>query len=296
MYGQPVDGSMGRSAEVNGCVMDDSFDEPWEWTAKLSALVAQNPLVYTPGICLTPIMTPKKCQHGQQADGSALFNGYRASVGTGLMSPGSSEDDQGNVSLCLEPKLGRNDVVNETRDTNRQMSLSPKRVSSHSEKLNENAAREQSVCYADVVTPDRIGSNDYLSGGLLIVTDNPPIIDVDPCDCRIVFAKIPDSERLPSDAPAESASVTTLTRMNGSDESSSKSDGNFRNCAKEKRDRADLATTTRSWNSVLESTASSPPQKCGYNRQSQSHLGDSSYVKTLKLSSRKSGKPCISFL
>lgn len=297
MYGQPVNGSMGRSTEVNGCIMEDSFDEPWEWTTKLSALVAQNPSVYTPGNCLTPMMTQKKCQHGQQADGSALFNGGKASVGTGLISPGASEDDQENVSLHLEPKLGQNDVVNETKVTNRQISLSPKCVSSHSEKLNENAGKEQSVCYAksEIVTPDRIGSNDYLSGGLLIVSDIPPIIDVDPCDCRIVFAKIPDSERLPSGTPAESASVVALTQMNESDESSSKSDRNFRNFAKEKRDRADLATT-RSWNSASESTASSTLQKCGYNRQSQSHLGDSSYDKTLKLSSSKSGKLCISFL
>lgn len=291
MNGQPANGSMDQSSEENGCLMEDSFDEPWEWITKLSALVAQNPSVYTPGSGLTPMMTPKKSQRtcglqtDKATDGGTLVNGDdRFSVTASLTSPGSSEDDQEHDHLHLEPEY-RKDSVNETKTINHRMSVSPEHVRSHSEKLVEGPGKDLSnyIGKSDVVAPDRM--QDGLSGGLMIITEVPP--DVDPCDCHIVLSKITDSDNLTCSKPSESASVM-ITQMNET-ENPGESNRNFQNFAKEKGDRADLAKT-RSWNSASESIASSTPRKCSYNKQNQSYHSDSGHVKSSKLSSSKSGK------
>ena len=47
--------------DENGIPLDDCFDEPWEWAAKLNALVAQTvPTANPAGNRQTPLMTPKK--------------------------------------------------------------------------------------------------------------------------------------------------------------------------------------------------------------------------------------------
>lgn len=294
--GQPANGSMDQSSEVNGCLMEDSFDEPWEWITKLSAIVAQNPSVYTSGSSVTPMMTPKKSQRtsglqtDKATDSGTLVNGDdRFSVTASLTSPGSSEDDQENDHLHLEPEH-RKDLVSETKTIN-HLSVSPEHVKSHSEKLVEGAGKDLSsyIGKSDIVTLDRI--QDGLSGGLMISTEVPP--DVDPCDCHIVLSKITDSDSLTCGKSSEPASVM-LTQMSET-ENLAESNRNFQNFAREKGDRADLAKT-RSWNSASESIVSSTPRKFSYNRQNQCYPSDSGNVKSSKLSSSKSGRMLCYFL
>lgn len=295
LEGQIVNGTLGRSSDMNGSLMEDSFDEPWEWSAKLSALVAQNPSLYPQGNCLTPMMTPKKtarpCSPKTDAThdrGKGVANGDIRSSFNADMTSGSSEDD------LDDP--GRKKLENEVAALDRQASLSP-------EGIDEPQGRDPSACVekdhssfnkSDVVTPDRIGSMDGSSGGLLIITEIPPIIDVDPYDCHII---IPDLTRCHPDSDSSTLPVGSLSdraepaaMATNEVDGATKCDRSFQNTAKEKHDRSDLANS-RSWSSASESIVSSMPRKCSHgSKQNQSHHNDFGHLKPSKSTPSKSGK------
>jgi len=84
----------------NGASFDDSFDEPWEWTAKMNNLT-QNSLLYGgfKNSKCTPLMTPKKTINGHDEATTGKPDETESAANPAV-------DENGTDRRCVEEKVG----------------------------------------------------------------------------------------------------------------------------------------------------------------------------------------------